>query len=81
LPRGQPEHPERPLLLEVQRAGHRAGDPPGLPAEFGYLGPGGRVRHHPQAEREGSRADVIAALDRQRKTDGVQVAVRELPVR
>jgi hypothetical protein len=79
--RAEPEQPERPLLLEVQGAGDRRRYPPRPPAELRYLGPGRRIRHDPQAEREGGRADVIAPLDREREADRFQVAVGELPVR
>jgi hypothetical protein len=79
--RGQAEQPECSLLLEIQRPGDRAADPPGPPAELGYLGPCGRVGHDLQAEREGRGADVVAPLDRQTERDGVQVAIGELPVR
>jgi hypothetical protein len=79
--RGQAEQPQRPLLLEVQRAGDRAADPPGPPAELGHLRPGGRIGDDFQAEREGRRADVVAPLYRQRERDRVQVTIGELPVR
>ena len=50
--RAQSEQPQRPFLLEVQGAGDRAADPPGPPAELGYLGPGRRIGHDLQAERQ-----------------------------
>jgi hypothetical protein len=79
--RRQAEQPQRPLLLEVQCAGDRAADPPGPPAELGHLRPCRRIGYDFEAERERRGADVVAALDRQRQRDRVQVAIRELPVR
>jgi hypothetical protein len=79
--RAQSEQPQRPFLLEVQRAGDRAADPPGPPAELGDLGPGRRIGHDLQAERQGRGADVVAPLDGQPERDRIQIALGELPVR
>jgi len=79
--RGKAEQPQCPLLLEIQRAGDRAADPPGAPAELGHLRPRRGIGHDLQAEREGRGADVVAPLDREPERDRAQVVVGELPVR
>jgi hypothetical protein len=79
--RRKAQQPQRPLLLEVQRAGDRSADPPGPPAELGHLGSRRRIGDDFQAERERRGADVVTPLDRQRERDRVQVAIGELPVR
>ena len=76
----QPEQPQRPLLLEVQRPGDRSWDPACSPAELGYLRSRRRIGHDTQAEREGRGTDVIPPLYRQREADRVQVTDGELAV-
>jgi hypothetical protein len=78
---GHAEQAERSLLLEVERAGGGRLDAADPSAELGYLGPDPGLGEHAEAERQRGGADVVAALDRQRERDRVQVTLAELPVR
>ena len=78
---GHAEQAERSFLLEVERAGGGRLDAADPPAQLGHLGPDARLGEHAQAERQRGGADVVAALDRQRERDRVQIALAELPVR
>jgi hypothetical protein len=79
-PLAHAEQPHGPLLLEFQSARRRCRDAPDPPAEFGDLGPHPRLSQYPQAERQGGRTDVQAALDIQGECYRGEILVLESPV-
>jgi hypothetical protein len=74
---GHAEEAEGSFLLEVERAGGRRLDAADPPAEIGDLGPHRRLGEHAQAERQSGRGDVVAAFDREREPDRVEVVLVE----
>jgi hypothetical protein len=64
-------------LLEIEGASGGRLDAADPPAEIGDLRPYGWLGEHAQAERQRGRGDVVAAFDRERKPDRVQVVLVE----
>ena len=75
------EQAEGAFLLEVEGAARGGGDAAEPAAQVRDRGADRRLGQHPQAERQRGGADVVAALELERRRDRLQVRLTELPVR
>src|SRR5690242_19563908 len=74
------EEAQGAFLLEVEGAPRCGRDPAEAAAKVSHGRPDLRFGQHAEAERQGSRADVISALKLERGGDRLQIGLGELPV-
>src|SRR5689334_11402788 len=74
------EEAQGAFLLEVQGPARSGRDPAEAPAEVGYGRPDLWFGQDTEAEGQGSRADVVPALQLERGSDRLQIGLDELPV-